>query len=323
MTDPAQSSSIGRPLVSVVIPTRNRRKMFERAVHSVLLQDVDVELVVIELDSVDDTHEFLDGLHDDRIRRIRIDQCPPGRARNLAAAAAKGRWLAFLDDDDFWGPGRLRAHVAALVEHDANWGDAATFYFDDDGRVTGLRRPFVGSATQLLLALTSGNPITSTSTVIVDREFFLEVGGFDESLRFGEDWMLWLDLAASGRWFGLEQPLCATRVGFGSASAAPGEINQTLASLAAHRNKLGHLPGIMSPVASWNLLQSVAYLRANSRVRGAYFRARAAMDRRSVRDLAIAGATLVLGPRWVLNRASKITKTTASVPEWLTGAVTV
>jgi glycosyltransferase involved in cell wall biosynthesis len=90
------------PDVSVVIPTRDRSRLLVLALRSALRQrEVDLEVVVVDDGSGDDTPEVVAGLRDARVHLVRHPG-PHGvsAARNSGIAAARGRWIAFLDDDD-------------------------------------------------------------------------------------------------------------------------------------------------------------------------------------------------------------------------------
>ena len=107
---------MNRPLVSVVIPTFNRKELLEKSIESVLAQTLnDFELFIVDDASTDGTAEWLmkNGNSDKRIHVIRL---PVNRgcnaARNVAVSRARGRYLAFLDDDDLFLPEQLELTVA-------------------------------------------------------------------------------------------------------------------------------------------------------------------------------------------------------------------
>src|SRR2546427_7128355 len=109
--------------VTVVIPTRNRSRLLPVAVASALGQeDVEVEVVVVDDASTDETPDLIADLADERVRVLRLStRHGVARARNIGIAEARGGWLAFLDDDDIWGPRKLRWQL------DAAQGDEDTF----------------------------------------------------------------------------------------------------------------------------------------------------------------------------------------------------
>jgi glycosyltransferase involved in cell wall biosynthesis len=108
------------PLVSVVIPTRGRSQLVARAVVSALKQtERNIEVIVV-IDGPDPATEaeldrIANGeLADGRLVRVSLEQSLGGaEARNVGIRAARGRWVALLDDDDEWLPNKLRAQVEA------------------------------------------------------------------------------------------------------------------------------------------------------------------------------------------------------------------
>jgi glycosyltransferase involved in cell wall biosynthesis len=110
-----------RPLVSVVIPTRNRAALLEEAIASVLAQEgagefFDMEVVVVDDASSDNTAEIVRRYPG--VRYIRLaTQHGEGGARNEGIRASRGKYVAFLDDDDLMLPQRLRLQVPAMEEH--------------------------------------------------------------------------------------------------------------------------------------------------------------------------------------------------------------
>src|SRR2546423_14232984 len=106
------------PTVSVVVPTHNRSRMLIQTLDSVCRQrDVEVEIVVVNDGSIDETLDAIARLGDARIRVL--DESPPAgvsAARNRGIQSAAGDWIAFLDDDDLWSPDKLRNQLAAARE---------------------------------------------------------------------------------------------------------------------------------------------------------------------------------------------------------------
>ena len=123
-------------LVSIVMPTRDRREFLETAVASVLEQSYRRwELLIVDDRSTDDTRVFLESLDDPRIRTLKSDGSGVCRARNVGLDAARGDVIAYLDDDNRYDPEWLKAVALAFATHP----DASACYgvrvFDDEGRV--------------------------------------------------------------------------------------------------------------------------------------------------------------------------------------------
>jgi glycosyltransferase involved in cell wall biosynthesis len=107
---------VSTPLLSVVIPTRNRAHLVCEAVESAVSQrDGQVEVIVVDDGSTDDTADVLARRFGSRIRLLRLpDRRGVGAARNAGVRLASGELLAFLDDDDLWLPGKLNAELRVL-----------------------------------------------------------------------------------------------------------------------------------------------------------------------------------------------------------------
>jgi glycosyltransferase involved in cell wall biosynthesis len=187
------------PEVSVLIPTRNRRELLlRRSLRSALLQEgIEHEVIVIDDGSTDDTPAHLEALHEPRVRVIRRDVAGgAGAARNDGIDAARGEWIAFLDDDDAWAPHKLRVQLDAVRSAGADFAYAAVVTVDDRGRALYAS----AAAAERLAADTiamSGIPAGS-SNILVRTELVRRLGGFDEQLVNLEDWDLWIRLASAG-----------------------------------------------------------------------------------------------------------------------------
>jgi glycosyltransferase involved in cell wall biosynthesis len=108
---------VSEPVVSVVLPTFNRAGLIRASVESVLAETgVDLELVVVDDGSADDTLARLGAISDPRLRVIQAPHGGVASARNVGVAACRGRYVAFHDSDDEALPGRLARPVALLAE---------------------------------------------------------------------------------------------------------------------------------------------------------------------------------------------------------------
>src|SRR5215467_3735478 len=106
--------STASPVVSVVIPTVERPELLLRAVHSALQQTFrDLEVIVVFNREEKDTVTALESISSPRLRLLPFPKRLDGsRARNEGARAARGEWVAFLDDDDLWIPEKLERQLA-------------------------------------------------------------------------------------------------------------------------------------------------------------------------------------------------------------------
>ncbi|MCL7945676.1 glycosyltransferase [Marinobacter sp. ATCH36] len=187
-------------VVSVVTPTYNRARFLPDAVASVLAQTyADLELIVLDDGSVDDTREVLEPfLADRRVRYFYQENQGQSHARNHALEQATGDFIAFLDSDDLWTPDKLKKQLAVLNANpdvDIVHGDEAMI--DEQGVVSSLEnmKRYSGWITRYLLA---DNGV-SISTALVRRRCFDEMGGFDTSVGVADDYELWLRFSARYR----------------------------------------------------------------------------------------------------------------------------
>jgi glycosyltransferase involved in cell wall biosynthesis len=156
---------------------------------------VDFEIVVVDDGSRDATPFWLAQASSERLRVVRhpISQGLP-RARNAGIAAARGVWLAFLDDDDLWAPDKLRVQLDTLAATGAAWGFGAAFNVDDRLRLLAVKGApdAEGLADRLLLEqVIPAGP----SNVIVRATLVEQLGGFDDAFPVLADWDFFIRLA--------------------------------------------------------------------------------------------------------------------------------
>jgi glycosyltransferase involved in cell wall biosynthesis len=166
------------PLVSVVIPTRNRLSLLAQTLHTVLAQAVELEVIVVDEGSSDSTPGWLARQGDPRVRTIRHDD-PRGlpAARNAGAAQARGRWVAFVDDDDLWLPDKLEAQLATADEHGRVWAYGGALDVTSEPRLLRIVRPSSEDADDLPWrnVVPGGG-----SNVVVQRDALEAAGPFDD-----------------------------------------------------------------------------------------------------------------------------------------------
>ena len=189
------------PEVTVVIPTKDRWDLLaSAALPSALGQEgVDVEVVVVDDGSSDGTRTHLGRERDARLRVVRHER-PRGVAvaRNAGIRAARGEWVAFLDDDDLWAPRKLRTQIDRARETDADFVLSASAALDPDRRF--LYSLQLGDADRLDKQILRQNIVWAGSSNVVARTDLLrQLGGFDENLFQLADWDLWIRLALAGR----------------------------------------------------------------------------------------------------------------------------
>jgi glycosyltransferase involved in cell wall biosynthesis len=197
---------------SVIIPTRDRCAFVVEAVHSVLAQrGAEPEVIVVDDGSRDGTRAALDALQP-RIRIVGLAGGGVSAARNRGAEQARGRWLAFLDSDDLWHPDKLAAQLAYHRDHPScRISQTGEIWIRNGVRVNPRRHHAKPSGDVFLPSL--ARCLVSPSAVLIDRELFFEVGGFDESLAVCEDYDLWLRISARLPVGLVDRPLVVKRGG--------------------------------------------------------------------------------------------------------------
>ena len=199
--------------ISVVVPTRNRSALLATTLRSALVQrGVDLEVLVVDEASTDDTLEVVDSFGDARIRVIRHTTAQGvSAARNRGVAEARGAWIAFLDDDDLWAPAKLELQFRAARESRALWAYVGHVNINVHYRVTSGEPPL--SPHELVKQLPYQNVVPGgCSGVMVAKNALQRAGPFDVRFQPLADWELWLRLAQVGLPAWVPKPLVAYRL---------------------------------------------------------------------------------------------------------------
>jgi glycosyltransferase involved in cell wall biosynthesis len=198
------------PLISVVVPCYNAEPYVVASLRSVLAQQAsgepDLEVIVVD-----------DGSRDGSVAAIRAAQLPVtiveqanagvAAARNAGIARARGRYVAFIDADDIWLPGKLQAQRSLLAQNPGarmcytawqTWPsldpEPPAELLATLGRQASDTQRWAGASGWIYGELLQ-DCVVWTSTVLAERTLLEEAGGFDPSLRIGEDYDLWLRLS--------------------------------------------------------------------------------------------------------------------------------
>lgn len=215
---------------SVIIPTYNRKDIVQKSLNSVLVQSFDdYEVIVVDNGSTDGTAEVLQeyASQNPRIRyHWQENSGSPAGSRNTGLKLAKGEWIAFLDSDDLWLPGKLRAVHDALQAQDGKMpvGIAHSAKFTVNGKVVEVRSVRKGMDSRQTCyenLFWKGNFIC-TSAMCVQAEAIQKVGEFNASPDYAivEDYDLWLRLASFGEIVYLDEVHTEMIVGEDSMSLA-------------------------------------------------------------------------------------------------------
>jgi len=180
------------PLVSAVIPTYNRSGFVRIAVGTAVAQTypaAGLEIIVVDDGGSDDTEAVLAREHGSRVRYLKKANGGVSEARNFGMKAARGAYIALLDDDDEWLPTKIERQVE-LLERRPEIGMVLTDVerMDEDRRGFEIfrRREFIPEDGWVLRHVVR-NPALAPASAMFRREVFETVGGFDRKLRTAED----------------------------------------------------------------------------------------------------------------------------------------
>jgi glycosyltransferase involved in cell wall biosynthesis len=194
--------------VAVIIPSYNSAALLPRALESVLAQTIlPREIIVVDDGSSDNTEEVA-RRYAEHVTCIRQPNAGCGAARNRGIRMATSKWVALLDADDQWLPEKLERQLAcAAAAPAAAFIYCDAFVVDPEGTHLGKfcsgKNPAQGWVFDRLLESVFFRPSTS----MIRRDAFLEVGAYDESVRFTEDYEFCLRLARKYEFRGVPDAL--------------------------------------------------------------------------------------------------------------------
>ena len=177
--------SSSTPLVSIVLPTKNRAQFLRRAVKSVLAQTyTEFELIIVDDNSTDATVEVVRSFDDERIHYMRQTISKgPGAARNAGCAVAEGEYIAFLDDDDQFAPNKLDVQVEVFRQTTASIAVVISdVEVQRDGKVVEFY-PYDGEIGSIFLHVLAGHWFPLNATLLIRHQ----LPQFDEHLLCLED----------------------------------------------------------------------------------------------------------------------------------------
>lgn len=236
-TQPWPSARIAVNQVSVVIPCYNAARYVAATLRSVLSQTgVEMQVIVVDDGSTDGSAELVRSQFPD-VALVQQPNQGVAAARNRGVQHAVHDWVAFVDADDIWLPGKLQAQLHLLSAHPqarmayTSW---QVWTSDDpeparewlsEVQAGGDKMPtWIGPSgwiyPELLLICE-----VWTSTVLARRSLLEELGGFDPTLRIGEDWDLWLRASRVTQILQVPKPLALYRMHPDSITKAPPDVN--------------------------------------------------------------------------------------------------
>ena len=184
-------TNLNTPLVSVIIPTYNRAWALKKAIDSVLEQDYkNFELIVVDDGSTDNTEAIIEPY----IGFLKLIQQPNlgvSSARNKGISVASGSLIAFLDSDDYWYPEKLSTQVNFFNANPDAWiCQTEETWIRNGKRVNPKKKHKKPSGMIFIPSLALC--LVSPSAVMIRKNLFIKIDGFDESLPACEDYDLWL-----------------------------------------------------------------------------------------------------------------------------------
>jgi glycosyltransferase involved in cell wall biosynthesis len=216
------------PLVDVILPAYNGREVIRKAIDSALAQDVPLRLIVVDDGSSDDSAAIARSYGPSVTVITQANRGVSG-ARNTGLAAARAPYVALLDQDDIWQPGKLARQLKLIEAHpDVGLVFTDMVLLKSDGSIVedGFllttppyaaldRQPLGDSAYMLPEALAAAVVrfnFISPSTVLLRREAIRDVGGFDEDFRLCDDAECWMRLLHRWRGIAIEDRLVLSLV---------------------------------------------------------------------------------------------------------------
>ncbi|MGL5939369.1 MAG: glycosyltransferase [Waterburya sp.] len=210
-----------QPWLSVIVPTYNGSKYLAAALDSVVVQqDDELECVVIDDGSTDNTLEIIES-YQDKLRIKLITQARQGNwvaNTNLALSAASGKYACFLHQDDLWLQGRLAIIKKAIALYpQANLYLHDSVFIDQQGKPLGLWRCPLTDKEKVITASKMREKLLIQNFIAIPAPVFkrqtaLDLGGLNQELWYTADWDFWLKLASVGDSCYISKPLAAFRV---------------------------------------------------------------------------------------------------------------
>lgn len=199
-------------MISVVIPLYNKELSVGRTILSVLAQTYQkFEIIVVNDGSTDKSYDEVRKIEDTRIRIISQKNSGVSKTRNTGVNEAKFDYIALLDADDLWEPTFLEEMISLIRDFpEASLFGSSWYNLQKDGSkstfIYGYPLGYRGYIDNYF-DITTYNTLFNSSSVIIEKKSFLEVGMFDETICVGEDLDLWLRFGLKKRLAYLNKPL--------------------------------------------------------------------------------------------------------------------
>ncbi len=190
------------PAISICVPAYKAERFLRETLESVRAQTFsDWEIIVAEDGSKDGTEKIVEEFARTVPQRVLYRRHDPNRGlpatRNQAFSYSSGRWIALIDSDDLWLPNHLEALYEKTTEADIVHSGSQLFD-SETGRDLEVRVPSAEDIAQFPLSVFLGSYVIQPSAVMIRRETWTQVGGFDPTFRYVEDREMWLRCVRAG-----------------------------------------------------------------------------------------------------------------------------
>ncbi|MBR3133262.1 MAG: glycosyltransferase family 2 protein [Clostridia bacterium] len=202
--------------VSVVIPVHNSHKHIEECLNSVINQTYkNLEIVVVDDLSTDNTVQIIEGLKDNRIKIIKLEEnVGAAVARNIGVDNSSGEYICYIDSDDYWVEDKVEREVKLMEENDYTFVYGGYAYLKN-GKTKKARVPSSVNYNQLLK-----NHTIFTSTVMLNMEHLKKEDIYMPNIRRGQDMATWWQVLKPGiTAYGITDTIAIYRVGENSLSS--------------------------------------------------------------------------------------------------------
>jgi glycosyltransferase involved in cell wall biosynthesis len=245
------------PLVSIIVPIYNCAHFLPDALDSILAQQYpNMEIIVVDDGSSDSSAEVAEA-YGASVKVIRQKNQGPAAARNRGVRESSGEYLAFLDGDDAWLPGKLLAQMQHFASHEEVgivYGRFKRWRVNEEGRYPSVKTFITTENNGSIDDKESGwiyhelllDGVIHIITAVIPRSLYDTLGGFDESMHVGEDYDFWLRASRLVQAHKLSRDVALYRISPNSTTRIPRTINneQTVLLRAIERYGLASPNGV-------------------------------------------------------------------------------
>ena len=207
----------GKPLVSFIISAYNSEDFIEKCIRSIFNQTYkNIEIVVIDDCSTDSTNLILNNLSKvSKVKMIIIrNKINLGltKSLNIAASKANGEWLARQDADDLSDKDRIESQINFATEnlHYSIIGSSCNF-INKSGKYL-FSKNYPSNHEQIKSALIRAGAFFPHSSVVIKRDVFMKLGGYNDYMKYSQDFELWLRASSKYKIFSINKPLVSIRI---------------------------------------------------------------------------------------------------------------